>query len=379
MSLLDQEQEHGRARIVLKPTREVAIRVTDSNNAPVAAPRFKSPGSVLRLRRRPDRATMAPHGFRVPVDAKVEWIFALKSGRGSITPNTGRIDDAGRTQGGSPAARPTRVRLPDARRHPHRPDQGRRSRRKSTGRSHIRAVAATQGRPAQPDQPVDPDQRRRRPAPMASPHSTGFRRPRRPSSSGRYRKATPTAACSWKKENGDGHRHHDTNRDDPRPVAFRTADPLPASRFGRSVPAREWTTVTAALERRPTALTRCPSARAKPTPSTSTTRTGPHPRDSMWSFARESRSKASTSSSARGTVIRGTVTVGPGNRPAPDQFIRLDEAGGRAPEDLRERRRPILARGPATVRRHDRLEPATIPIRVGPGTYTVMGPPRTSE
>ena len=33
---------------------------------------------------------------------------------------------------------------------------------------------------------------------------------------------------------------------------------------------------------------------------------------------------------SRGTVIRGTVTVGPGNRPQSDQFIRLDEAGDRA-------------------------------------------------
>ena len=32
---------------------------------------------------------------------------------------------------------------------------------------------------------------------------------------------------------------------------------------------------------------------------------------------------------SRGTVIRGTVTVGPGNRPQSDQFIRLDEAGDR--------------------------------------------------
>ena len=36
-------------------------------------------------------------------------------------------------------------------------------------------------------------------------------------------------------------------------------------------------------------------------------------------------------------MIRGIVTVGSGNRPAPAQFIRLDEAGGPAPDDLREK------------------------------------------
>ncbi len=39
----------------------------------------------------------------------------------------------------------------------------------------------------------------------------------------------------------------------------------------------------------------------------------------------------------RGTVIRGIVTVGSVNRPAPDQYIRLDEAGGPAPDNLREK------------------------------------------
>jgi hypothetical protein len=32
-----------------------------------------------------------------------------------------------------------------------------------------------------------------------------------------------------------------------------------------------------------------------------------------------------------GTIIRGTVTLGPGNRPAAKQYMRLDETGGPAP------------------------------------------------
>ena len=55
------------------------------------------------------------------------------------------------------------------------------------------------------------------------------------------------------------------------------------------------------------------------------------------SSAGASRSKVSTSSSARGPLIRGTVTVGPDDRPAAGQYIRLDETGGAAPEELREK------------------------------------------
>jgi hypothetical protein len=45
-----------------------------------------------------------------------------------------------------------------------------------------------------------------------------------------------------------------------------------------------------------------------------------------------------------GTILRGTVTVGPDNRPAPEQFIRLDETGGAAPEEFREKAIPSLTR-----------------------------------
>ena len=38
----------------------------------------------------------------------------------------------------------------------------------------------------------------------------------------------------------------------------------------------------------------------------------------------------------RGTLLRGTVSVGDGNRPAAGVYIRLDENGGPAPEEFRE-------------------------------------------
>ena len=80
----------------------------------------------------------------------------------------------------------------------------------------------------------------------------------------------------------------------------------------------------------------------------------------------------------RGTMIRGTVTVGPGNQPSPGEYIRLDETGGPAPEDLREEgerwSREIRRQFGATTDSAGHYS-----VRVGPGTYTLMGPPRTKD
>ena len=80
----------------------------------------------------------------------------------------------------------------------------------------------------------------------------------------------------------------------------------------------------------------------------------------------------------RGTMIRGTVTVGPGNQPLPNQYIRLDERGGPAPKDLRE----MGDRWSREVRRQFGATTdfaGHYSVRVGPGTYTLMGPPRTKD
>ncbi len=82
---------------------------------------------------------------------------------------------------------------------------------------------------------------------------------------------------------------------------------------------------------------------------------------------------------SRGTMIRGTVTVGPAGRPAPDQAVRVDESAGvQAPAEVREPgnrisrevRRQFGSRTDAQGR---------YAIRVGPGTYTLHGPPRTTS
>ena len=79
-----------------------------------------------------------------------------------------------------------------------------------------------------------------------------------------------------------------------------------------------------------------------------------------------------------GTIIRGTVIVGPGNRPAANQFIVVDETGEPAPADLPKREtgaeRDIRRQFGATTDSEGHYS-----IRVGPGSYTLMGPPRTGN
>ena len=87
-----------------------------------------------------DDATTGPDGsarLRVPADAKVEWVIALKSGRGFDYAEFGPIDEQGRSQGGAPAAElPDSVAL-TSRRSPDSPHQGGRPRRQAPGRGGV--------------------------------------------------------------------------------------------------------------------------------------------------------------------------------------------------------------------------------------------------
>ncbi len=77
---------------------------------------------------------------------------------------------------------------------------------------------------------------------------------------------------------------------------------------------------------------------------------------------------------AKGTVIRGQVTVGPAKLPLANQYIRLGEDGGEPPKDVRH----------AEFRRNVQRSVSTktdaqgvYRLRVGPGLYTLYGPPKT--
>ena len=79
---LTKEASEAPARIVVKPGREVVVHVTDMSKVPVPDAAVEVAG---RLRGVFDDAKTGPDGsarLLVPVDAKVEWIFALKSGQG---------------------------------------------------------------------------------------------------------------------------------------------------------------------------------------------------------------------------------------------------------------------------------------------------------
>ena len=110
----------------------------------------------------------------------------------------------------------------------------------------------------------------------------------------------------------------------------------------------------------------------------SRTRTGRRRLASTWLSARASRLKGLTSSSPGGPSSVGRSRSDRATGLQPISYIRLDESGGRAPEELREK-------GDTVAREIRRQFGATTDssghysIRVGPGTYTLMGPPRTEN
>ncbi len=120
---LTEEAARTPARIVLRPGREVAVHVTDTKNAPVPGAAVEVAGNLAVL----DDAKTGPDGaarLRIPSDAKIEWIFALKSGLGFDYAEYGEIDDQRRSQAGALATKSARIGKPDARRRSNRPDQG---------------------------------------------------------------------------------------------------------------------------------------------------------------------------------------------------------------------------------------------------------------
>ena len=99
---LTEEAAKAPARIVVKPGREVVVHVTDKGNAAVPGAAVEVAGSFAVL----DDAKTGPDGsarLRIPSDAKIEWIYALKPGLGFDYTEYGRIDEARRLQAGTPA------------------------------------------------------------------------------------------------------------------------------------------------------------------------------------------------------------------------------------------------------------------------------------
>ena len=107
-------------------------------------------------------------------------------------------------------------------------------------------------------------------------------------------------------------------------------------------------------------------------------RTGRRGRASTSSSAGASRPKGSTSRSPAGHSSAARSRSAMATSPRPGVYIRLDENGGPAPEEFRD----AGDKSAHEVRRQFGVTTDAAghySIRVGPGTYTLMGPPRTKD
>ncbi len=365
-------------RIVLKPDRKVVVRVADANQTPVPGAAVQVAGNNHTIL---DDAMTGPDGsatLRVPADAKIEWIFALKSVQGFDYAEYGRIDDQGRSQGGTPAAnlpdsvaltldgaRTARINAVDGGGKPvagvgFYPWLLKKEGRRSEVNVWSRIFTATTGpdgiatfdwlppaKGALTFWPADENYAHRRV--MLEEAETGpvtARLTRTEAIRGRVVHSDGSPAP------GIGIRASGTGKgmDNGHSLARTAGDgsfemkASPGEAYAVFVDDPEWTAPSrldvVVLEGKP--------------------------------------SDGVDFKLTRGTNLRGTVTVGPGDRPASDQSIQLIEKAGRAPSEVREE-------GDRTWREARRYLTAKTDalghysIRVGPGIYTLMGPPRTGD
>lgn len=81
---------------------------------------------------------------------------------------------------------------------------------------------------------------------------------------------------------------------------------------------------------------------------------------------------------SRGTVLRGTVTVGTARRPVVNEYIYLEESGAAAPEEFRVKG-DSFAHGIGRQLGVRAGQDGRYEIRTGPGNYTLVGPARTNR
>ncbi len=374
---LTEEAAKAPARIVVKPGREVAVRVTDKGNAPVPGAAVEVAGNFAVL----DDAKTGPDGsarLRIPSDAKIEWIYALKPGLGFDYTEYGRIDEARRTQGGTPATnlpgsvnltldgvRTARIKAVDSAGKPlagagyyvwliHK--EGRMSDVNAASRLFAKTtgpdgIATFDWLPPSKDLlqfwPLDQSYANRRVTVEAG--QTG-----------------PVTGKLVPKETIRGR----VLRPDGMP-----APDIEVAALGSGKG------IENGYDRTHTAADGIYELRINPDEAYAV-----YVQDKDWAapsrldvvVRHDKPVEGVDFQLSRGTLLRGTVTVGQDNRPAAKQYIRLDEAGGQAPEEFRE---------PGDTYAHEIRRQFGVStdsaghysIRVGPGTYTLMGPPRTSN
>ena len=371
-----EEETSAPVRIVIRPTREIRVHVVNSNKAPVAAASVQ----IASDRCVYSDALTRDDGFgwlRVPIDAKVEWIFAIKEGRGFDYTEYGPVDQAGRTQGGlNTIDLPASVELT------------------LEGGRTVRIKA------------VDPDGKALAGITFAwLLHKDGRRSDLNVET--RIKNATT---------NQDGVATFDWLPPNKNPIIFwPRADGYAERRVQAEGGGSE--TITARLPKTESIRGRVVYPDGKPAggilvraygsgqgmdngqAEVQTTEDGSYelfvnPREIYavyvdaqgWAaparldvVVREGKPvQAVNFKLSRGTIIRGEVLVGPRNKPLANQFIGLHESGDPAPEDLREKG-DRAAR--YAIRQLGAMTDASghYSFVVGPGAYTLMGPPRTKD
>ena len=370
---LTKEAAERPARVVLKPSREITVHVADSNKAPVPRAAVEVAG-MLSIH---DDATTGREGsarLRVPADATVNWIVALKSGLGFDYAEFGLIDNQRMSQKGLPSgelpasvsltldgSRTVRIKAVDNAGNPlagvaFTPWLVRKPGRRSDVNISTQIEWATTGPdgvatfdwlPATNDAltfwPASEGYAFRRVELKEGASATVVAKLMRTEViRGRvvYPDGQPAAGFEVHAfgsgqgvDNGQGRAR--TSQDGSYEI-----DVSPSEAYAVYVEDKDW---------------------AAPSHLDVVVRVG-------------KPAGAVDFKLSRGTVIRGTVTVGPSHLPAPGQYIWLAEAGGQAPDDLRVKGDRLWHQ----VRRQSGVmtdSAGRYSLRVGPGSYTLTGPP----
>ncbi|WP_435009078.1 sigma-70 family RNA polymerase sigma factor [Tundrisphaera lichenicola] len=372
---LTPEQASVPARIVLKTARRFTARVEDARHSPISGATVEVVGNFQIL----GHGSTGPDGvaeLAVPPEASIEWVIALKSGRGLDYAEFGTADEHGRSRGGRAAsklpatvalvlegARTAKIRAVDAEGKPLAgvgfgpwliQKEGRRSQlnlgdyRSMTASTDNDGVAAFDWLP--PSQkgltfwPRSDDFAHRRvivEAGATEPVTATMTR--KEMIRGRVVHSDGSPASGIMVETYGTGRGHDHGQDRTRSDADGSYELTvsPGEAYAVYVQDDNW----AAPSRLDVIV--LPDHSVKNVDFKLT----------------------------RGTIIRGKVTVGSDDKPVAGQYMRLDESTGeQAPAEVRDEGDHVWRE---VRRQFGELTDAEgrYSIRVGPGTYTLFGPP----